>query len=197
MLAIMQFMPKTAKTPLSRHLIVETGLALATNDNVDGVSLHKIAQKIGVTPMAIYRHFANKADLQAEMLDQFIANSNVIPAKPLAWHQWLEYTATKMFDALKEQPSWIPLFGQIRLKPGALAVKQSCLETLQQAGFSETQSIQAFYGMLQCVIGAANQHLHIRYSADNDEKMPSAAQQNFDLLHCSLSYFIKGLKSEH
>ncbi len=183
------------KKNLSRQRIVDTGLVLAESENIDGVSIHKIAKSIGVTPMAIYRHFANKADLQAEMLDQFIANSHVIPPQGLTWQQWLDFLARKMFDALKQQPSWVPIFGQIRLKPGALEVKQACIEKLIDAGFSQHQAIQAFFGIIQCVIGAANQHVQIAQS-DNDPNSTFASIKEFDLLNCSLSYFIKGLNAD-
>lgn len=185
---------KTKKN-LSPQRIVDTGLSLADGGSVDDVSIHKIAKKIGVTPMAIYRHFASKADLQAEMLDQFIANSDVIPAHSLRWQQWIEFVARQMFEALKQQPSWIPIFGQIRLKPGALEVKQACIEVLEEAGFSQRQAIDAFYGLIQCVIGAANQHLHIAQASEHDS-FAAANTTDFDLLNCSLGYFIKGLATD-
>jgi AcrR family transcriptional regulator len=48
--------------------------ALFDRHGLDGVSMRKIAEAVGVTPMAIYRHYADKeALIDALMLDGFVA----------------------------------------------------------------------------------------------------------------------------
>ncbi len=51
--------PKT----IDRTAILAAALDVADADGVPAVSMHSIAKRLAVTPMALYRHVANKADL--------------------------------------------------------------------------------------------------------------------------------------
>ena len=46
------------RLPLSRERVLQTAVSLADRDGVDGVSMRKIAQELGVVPMALYKHVA-------------------------------------------------------------------------------------------------------------------------------------------
>jgi AcrR family transcriptional regulator len=64
--------------------------ALFDQNGVEGVSMRRIAGKVGITPMAIYKHYPDKdALLNALMLDGFAAWEARIAAlkagAPLAW----------------------------------------------------------------------------------------------------------------
>jgi AcrR family transcriptional regulator len=57
---------------------------------LDGLSLRDIAAKVGITPMAIYRHYENKqALIDALVLDALAEWSAIVaaipPGEPLAW----------------------------------------------------------------------------------------------------------------
>ena len=58
-----------ARTPLSRERILATAVALADREGV-GVAQHAPArQELGVVPMALYKHVANKEEMLDGMLD--------------------------------------------------------------------------------------------------------------------------------
>ena len=66
--------------------------ALFDQDGVDGVSMRRIAGKVGITPMAIYKHYPDKdALLNALMLDGFAAwearVEKIREPEPLGWLQ--------------------------------------------------------------------------------------------------------------
>ncbi|KEI72640.1 TetR/AcrR family transcriptional regulator [Endozoicomonas elysicola] len=142
------------RAALSQQQIVDMALILASEDSVHNVSFRKLADRLSVTPMAIYRYFDDKEALQAAMLDQFIINARVLPDSPLNWEQWLLHTSDKMYAALCSEPGWITLFGQIQLKPGALAVMDECLMTLEDVGFSIETAIESFFILFQNLLGA-------------------------------------------
>jgi AcrR family transcriptional regulator len=63
---------------------------LFDQDGVEGVSMRRVAEKVGITPMAIYKHYPDKdALLNALMLDGFAAwearVEKLDAAEPLAW----------------------------------------------------------------------------------------------------------------
>lgn len=47
----------------TRNLILEAGFRVLAREGVSGLSLRAAAKEAGVTPMAVYRHYADKDDL--------------------------------------------------------------------------------------------------------------------------------------
>jgi AcrR family transcriptional regulator len=57
------------RAALTRDRILETAVALADAGGVDSISMRRIAQELGVVPMALYKHVANKDELLDGMVD--------------------------------------------------------------------------------------------------------------------------------
>ena len=57
------------RAPLSRERILRTAVALADQGGVEAASMRKIAQEVGVVPMALYKHVAGKDELLGGMID--------------------------------------------------------------------------------------------------------------------------------
>ena len=80
--------------------------ALFDQSGVDGVSMRRIADRVGITPMAIYKHYPDKdALLNALMLDGFAAwearVKKVHSAEPL---DWLREMGETFLDFALNQP---------------------------------------------------------------------------------------------
>ncbi|WP_336083759.1 TetR/AcrR family transcriptional regulator [Nocardia sp. SSK8] len=58
---------------LTRPAIVDAAIALADADGLDAVSMRRIADRLEVGTMSLYRHVANKDELIAEMTDEIAA----------------------------------------------------------------------------------------------------------------------------
>jgi len=58
-----------SREPLSRDRILRTAVALADEGGVGSISMRRIAQELGVVPMALYNHVANKDELLDGMID--------------------------------------------------------------------------------------------------------------------------------
>ena len=50
----------TGRTRLSRPLVLEAAVALADEDGLEGFSMRRLAQELGVVPMALYKHVAQQ-----------------------------------------------------------------------------------------------------------------------------------------
>ena len=57
------------RVPLSRERVLRAAVALADDAGIDAVSMRKLAQELGVVPMALYKHVANKDELLDGMVD--------------------------------------------------------------------------------------------------------------------------------
>lgn len=68
-------MPSTAprvRRPLHRATVLRAAIALADAEGVSAVSMRRLAQTLGVVPMALYKHVADKEDLLDGMVDMLI-----------------------------------------------------------------------------------------------------------------------------
>jgi AcrR family transcriptional regulator len=80
--------------------------ALFDQDGEDGVSMRRIADRVGITPMAIYKHYPDKdALLNALMLDGFVAwearVEKIREPEPL---DWLRKMGEAFLDFALHQP---------------------------------------------------------------------------------------------
>lgn len=139
---------------LRREDFVATALDIIAESSVDALSMRKVAARLNVSAMAMYKHFPNKEALLSAALDAFIASADVIPSEPLPWEQWVETVARRMYSALCRDMSWVSVLGAISLGEQAAYVTDSFVDTLTEAGFSAEQAIQSYFTMIQLVVGA-------------------------------------------
>jgi AcrR family transcriptional regulator len=77
--------PRTpSRTPLSKERVLDTAVALADEGGVDALSMRKIAQALGVVPMALYKHVTNKNELLDGMIDVVVGEIDP-PASGTDW----------------------------------------------------------------------------------------------------------------
>jgi len=57
---------------LNRDRVLAAAVALADAEGVDAVSMRGLAQRLGVVPMALYKHVANKDELLDGMIDAVV-----------------------------------------------------------------------------------------------------------------------------
>ena len=56
-------------TRLNRDRVLRTAVALADEAGIEAVSMRKLAEELGVVPMALYKHVASKEELLDGMVD--------------------------------------------------------------------------------------------------------------------------------
>lgn len=69
---------------LDRAAVITDAIALADADGLDAVSMRALAARLGVVPMALYKHVSDKEDLVGGMVDQLI-EAYPEPAAGMAW----------------------------------------------------------------------------------------------------------------
>ena len=144
----------TVRTALNRTAYIDAALAVIGEVGVDRLSMRNVAARLQVSPMAMYRHFPTKDDLLAASLEAFIARARVVPDAGLPWEQWVEQAARGMYGALSRELSWVPLLGSLRVGAQAIAVTEAFVGKLSAAGFTVEQSLQAYFAVIQVVVGA-------------------------------------------
>ena len=64
---------RTRRTPLSRDRVLGAAVALADEVGIEALSMRRLAQELGVVPMALYKHVANKEELLDGMVDALVS----------------------------------------------------------------------------------------------------------------------------
>ena len=133
--------PRTAtKSDLNRPAIVERALTVMDVDGPDAVTIRRIAQEFGVTPMALYWHVANKDELLEAMGDALLAEVAPPPATG-PWHVQLRGVVETLVRELSKHPAAAELvFPRMLVTESGLRLTEFTLTLLEDAGFDRKQA---------------------------------------------------------
>jgi TetR/AcrR family transcriptional regulator, tetracycline repressor protein len=126
---------------LSKRTVVERALKLADTDGLDTLTIRKLTQDLGVTPMALYWHFRSKEELLEGMAEQVWSEIevNVDPAVP--WWAQLQKGLESLITALRAHPAAPQLLLEHeKQNEAALRAAEAALEILRGAGFDAQQA---------------------------------------------------------
>ena len=88
------------REPLSRPRVLQGAVALADRAGLDGFSMRGLAQELGVVPMALYKHVANKEQLLDGMVD-IVFSEIEPPPGGLDWRSAMRRRARSTREALR------------------------------------------------------------------------------------------------
>lgn len=121
---------------LTRGAVLQEALALLDEEGMTGLTMRGLAERLGVVPMALYRHVADKDDLVTGVID--IAVSLVpIPSPELDWRTGLHRLAHAIRATMLDHPGMVgPLVTRPSLGPHALLIGEYGLRVMRNAGFA-------------------------------------------------------------
>src|SRR5215469_15604116 len=92
----------TERTRLSKQAVTERALALADASGPEALTIRRLAQDLGVTPMALYWHFRSKEELIAGITDRIWREirTDVDPAAP--WPAQLRGLLESLIEVLHQ-----------------------------------------------------------------------------------------------
>ncbi len=121
---------------LSKRAVTDRALKLADADGLDTLTIRKLAQDLGVTPMALYWHFRSKEDLLEGVAERVWGeiDVNVDPSAP--WPDQLAGLLTSLVNVLRAHPSAPRLvLEHEKRNEAALRATEVTLGVLRGAGF--------------------------------------------------------------
>jgi len=93
------------KPALSLDVVIEAAIRIADAEGLAGVSMAKVAERLGYTTMSLYRYVKSKDDLLLLMADT--ANrEQVPPVTPASWREGIEGWARGIFGIYRAHP-WL------------------------------------------------------------------------------------------
>ena len=140
---------------IDRSVILRASLDVADERGLAAVTMQAVADRLGVTPMALYRHVAHKADLLDGVVESLLAEFE-LPERHLAWRDRLAAIARAARDSAKRHPDVFPLLLQRRAStPVAQRVPEAIYAALRDAGMPEGQLLRAERLLSTFVMGFA------------------------------------------
>lgn len=138
-----------AKNSLNPALVVERALEIVDAEGLDGLTVRKVADAFGVTPMALYWHFANKEALLDAVGDAVVSGLRV-PDPALGLEDYLREGMTALVDAMRAHPSVTPLVQQrLLVTEVGRDLTEQVLDKLVEAGYTiERAAAVAHYALM-------------------------------------------------
>jgi AcrR family transcriptional regulator len=131
------------RTPLSRDRVLGAAVALADAAGLGAFSMRALAQRLGVVPMALYKHVANKEELLDAMVDIVFGEIELPPAD-LDWRAAMRRRAMSTREALGRH-TWATGMMESRSPgPANLRNHNAVMGCLRGAGFSFEMAIHAY-----------------------------------------------------
>src|SRR5579862_5926873 len=130
--------PDGERARLSKRTVVDRALKLADADGLDTLTIRKLAQDLGVTPMALYWHFRSKDDLLEGMAEQVWGEIDVRTDPSVPWWAQLQAGLESLIRMLRAHPAAPQLvLEHEKQNEAALRATEATLEILRGAGFDQ------------------------------------------------------------
>jgi AcrR family transcriptional regulator len=130
---------------LTREAVVARAIEIGTVEGLEAVSLRRIAQELGVTPMALYRHVRDKQDLVNAMTESVLEGIDAtVGLRPeMTWTERMRLYVDNYKEQLDARPLALPLSIAYSAEgpPSFWKVLEDLLAILLDAGFQRREAI--------------------------------------------------------
>ena len=141
------------RVPLSRERVLRAAVALADEGGVDALSMRRIAQELGVVPMALYKHVSNKDELLDGMVDVVVGEIDP-PPSGTDWKTAIRQRVLSARGALLRHP-WTSRVIESRTDPSPMVLEymDSMIGMFRAGGFSIDLTHHAMHAMGSRLLG--------------------------------------------
>jgi TetR/AcrR family tetracycline transcriptional repressor len=124
------------RTRLTRRTVVDRAMQLADSAGLDALTIRKLAQELGVTPMALYWHFRSKDELLDGLAEQVWSEINVDVDPGAPWPDQLRGLLESLLQVLRTHPAAPALLLHKETQHESfLRATETTLDVLRNAGF--------------------------------------------------------------
>lgn len=156
-------MERPASAPralLSLDRIAAAAVEIADEEGAAAVTMRRLATKLGVAPMAAYRHVAGKDDLWALMVDR-VSRRLAAPDDAAGWREVLRSFALQTRELMLAHP-WMGSIPLISLTPSRMTVAERQLAALAACGLDADSMMAAFRTVNSYVHGSTQAEIVLR-----------------------------------
>jgi AcrR family transcriptional regulator len=173
------------RKPLSRARVLQAAAALADEAGLEAFSMRGLAQELGVVPMALYKHVANKDELLDGMVD-IVFSEIEVPSGDLDWRSAMRRRAMSTREALKRHRWAIGMMESRHPGPANLRNHNAVMGWLRQAGFPFKMAIHAYSVQDAYIYGFALQEKDL--ALETPDSAGEAAQRRAETIGAFENY---------
>ena len=166
-----------AEVSLSKQRVVTEAIRLADNEDVDKLSMRRLANELGAGVMSLYYYVANKDELLDAMID-VVFDEIELPTDTADWKAAMRQRAVSARQVLRRHP-WAITLMESRIAPGPanLRHREAVFACLRKAGFSVEMATHANWLLDSYVYGFALQEASLPF--DTAEEFADISQDVF------------------
>ena len=166
------------RTPLSKDRVLGAAVALADRSGIASLSMRKLAEELGVVPMALYKHVANKEELLDGMVDVVVGEIDP-PVSGTAWKSAIRQRVLSARRALLRHP-WASEVIESRSTPTPVVMgyMDSMIGMLRAGGFSLDLTHHTMHAMGSRLLGFSQELFDDSNSQMLDPEMRATMQRD-------------------
>lgn len=148
------------RPPLPLDRIVATALDIVDDGGADALSMRALAERLDSGTATLYRHFADRAELIAHVVDRIFSEVDVKSQElsSMDWQDACRAVAQRMFEALSRHGNVAPLLiERVPMGPNAMQIREACIATLLAVGFPPSLAARSWATLGRYVVGFATQ----------------------------------------
>ncbi|SEN56984.1 TetR/AcrR family transcriptional regulator [Nonomuraea pusilla] len=144
-------MPRTPRGTLSHEAILERAGGIMDAEGLEAVTVRRLAQELGVRPMALYTYFRGKEEILSALYDRLLASLE-LPDSPDAGLDGVRRVMSGYFRLLSEHPALMRAgFGG----EGDLRVSEVIYTLLLNAGLDRRTAVGVAASLVRFTMGSA------------------------------------------
>ncbi len=141
-----------SRTPLTRARILGAAVVIADQSGLEGLSMRRLGQALGVDPMALYRHVRDKDDLLDGLRDVVLGEIQIADPQP-DWRAAMRRQALGAREVMRRHP-WAPRLLEDRAQGAAIiAYVDGLLGIFHAGGLSIALAHHALHVLGSRVVG--------------------------------------------
>ncbi len=145
------------ETSLSRDAIVDAAIDLAEAEGIGAVTMRALAERLGASPMGLYRHVATKQELLGAVADRHLSEMQLPAVDELSWQDAIERVCIALHDAFLAHPDVLEILAVQHIDTITMfRATDAVLAALRRAGLSDREAVQSL-DVLTCYATGFNQ----------------------------------------
>jgi TetR/AcrR family tetracycline transcriptional repressor len=183
---------------LSEDEIVEAALRIIKRSGLAQLTMRRLADELGVTPMAAYHYVPSKEDLLQLVADSVLTRIRT-PDADAPWDIQLRANAVLTFETLGAYPGLRAFVLDRPLSPATRRLMAKGVEMLRQAGFDQRDAVLAYetyHTYMFGLVGLEARFRPLRRRGATGERAIRADVSPRDFIDFGLDTLIAGLKAK-
>jgi TetR/AcrR family transcriptional regulator, tetracycline repressor protein len=153
----------TERDRLSKEAVVDRALTMADEGGLESVTIRKLAQSLGVTPMALYWHFHSKEELLDGLAERVWSELDLSLRDEEPWTEQFRGLMGSLVRVLRAHPAAPSVFVRYgKRNESSLRAMEVSLEVLRGAGFDPDNAAEitraALWTGISLVMSEPGQH---------------------------------------